>query len=104
MSKNMPIEHLEPADVFAPGTYAQCVRVGNTVYIAGQTAVDAKGNLVGGGDVRAQAVQVWTNIGNLLRAAGGGYSNLVRMTTYLTDMAHRSVSMEVRQQFLGEHR
>jgi enamine deaminase RidA (YjgF/YER057c/UK114 family) len=96
------MEKIQPADVFDPRTYAQCVRSGNTLFLSGQVAVNREGRVISGG-TREQAEFVWRQIGTILRAAGAGYGNIVKMTTYLTNIADREVSMAVRKQFLGEH-
>ena len=50
------------------GRFAQVVKIGDTVYVAGQTPVDAHGQLVGKGDIEVQARQVFENIGKCLEA------------------------------------
>jgi enamine deaminase RidA (YjgF/YER057c/UK114 family) len=55
------------------------------LYLAGQVAVDADGNMVGVGDVVAQVRQVYENIGNVLEAAGATFRNVIQFTTYLSD-------------------
>ena len=59
------------------------VNPGRLVYVAGQVALDADGNLVGPGDTAAQTRQVLANIGHILAAAGAGFSNVVEFTTYV---------------------
>jgi enamine deaminase RidA (YjgF/YER057c/UK114 family) len=56
---------------------------GRLLYIAGQVAWDASGNVVGKGDVRAQARQVFENLRGVLQAAGGDFANLMKITTYI---------------------
>jgi len=97
------MQSIQPRDVFDPGTYAQCVRSGKTIYISGQAAQDRDGKIVGAGDVTAQAERVWRQIGSLLEAAGANYRKIVKVTTYLVDMADREVSMSVRKKYLGDH-
>ena len=67
------------------GAYSQAIKVKATelVYVAGQVAVDAAGELVGSGDVAAQTRQVFQNLGQVLNAAGATFSNVVEFTTYL---------------------
>jgi len=59
---------------------------GRLVYISGQVAWDANGNIVGTGDIRAQARQAFENLQQVLRAAGGGLRDLLKITTYLTKL------------------
>ncbi|MCD6359632.1 MAG: RidA family protein [Armatimonadetes bacterium] len=94
---------IQPASVPAPvAEYAHGVEVtgGRTLYIAGQVALDADGQLVGPGDIRAQTRQVLSNIQAIIEEAGGQMSDIVKMTTYLTDMADYAGFVEVRSEFL----
>ena len=71
----------------AIGPYSQAVRVGNTLYMSGQTPLDpATGKLVDG-DIAAQARQVFENLKAVLAAADAGFGNVVRVGIYLTDLA-----------------
>ncbi len=68
------------------GQYSQIARVkgaGELLFIAGQIATDRAGNLVGADDFDAQCKQVYSNIETALKAAGGGWKNVVQFTTYL---------------------
>jgi len=70
---------------------------GKVLFIAGQTASDANGNVVGKGDIKAQTRQVFDNIKAVLEAAGGTLDNLVMTTTYITDRKYREGYNEVRR-------
>ena len=68
------------------GQYSQIARVKGAsefAFIAGQLASDKAGNLVGADDFDAQCVQVFANVEAALKAAGGGFGNVVQFTTYL---------------------
>ncbi|MGH2451414.1 MAG: RidA family protein [Candidatus Limnocylindria bacterium] len=97
------MERIQPSDVFDPRSYAQCIRAGNTLYVAGQAAQDRDGNVVGVGDVAAQADAIWRQIGSILAAAGASYRHIVKVTTYVTDMAAREPLMATRKRYLGDH-
>ena len=73
---------------------------GTLIVIAGQVALDAHGKLVGPGDVMAQAAQVFRNIIAGLEAAGAGPHNLIKLTTFVTDMAALPAFRSARDQFL----
>jgi enamine deaminase RidA (YjgF/YER057c/UK114 family) len=60
-------------------------RAGDFLFISGQVAFDESGAVVGTGDPLAQAEQVFANIGHCLAEAGGQLSDLVRLTTYVTN-------------------
>ncbi|KAM4549532.1 2-iminobutanoate/2-iminopropanoate deaminase isoform 2-T2 [Fundulus diaphanus] len=68
------------------GIYSQAVVVDRTVYVSGQIGMDvASGQLVDGG-VQAQTKQALSNMGEILRAAGCDYSNVVKTTVLLKDI------------------
>lgn len=63
------------------------VKVGDTVYLSGAVAFDSDGNVVGGDDVHAQAKQIFQNIEEALASVGASMTDVVKITTYLTDMS-----------------
>ena len=74
------------------------VNAGHLVYVAGQVGVDGAGELVGAGDAAAQTRQVFRNIGHVLEAAGGGFSNVVEFTTYVVGRGSVAGFIEGRNQ------
>jgi 2-iminobutanoate/2-iminopropanoate deaminase len=76
---------------------------GRLLYISGQVAWDASGNIVGKGDVKAQARQTFENLRGVLQAAGGDLSNLMKITTYITRIEDFPAVAEARSTvFSGE--
>ena len=72
----------------AIGTYSLAVRVGNTVYVSGQIPLDpATGQLLSG-DIEAEIRRVFDNLAAIAVAAGGSLANVVKLTVFLTDLAH----------------
>lgn len=69
--------------------YSHAIRAGDTLYIAGQVAIDPEGNIVGEGDIDAQVAQVWQNLKAVLAYAGGSVEQIVKLTTFVTDIAYR---------------
>ena len=67
------------------GAYSlgMAVNPGHLVYVAGQVAMNAEGTLVGPEDAATQTKQVYTNIGQILAAAGATFNNVVEFTTYV---------------------
>jgi reactive intermediate/imine deaminase len=82
---------------------AQAKQVGNTIYVSGQVAYDANGNLVGAGDIKAQTRQVFENISTTLAAAGAGLKDIIKINTYITDQSKFMDMLEVRKEILGEN-
>lgn len=66
--------------------YSRAVKVGNIVHVAGTTATDADGKLVGVGDVYAQTVKIFGNIAWALGQAGAAMEHVVRVRIYVTDI------------------
>ena len=80
----MPVERIQPEGRPVPAGYSHVVKVGNLVFVAGQTATDSSGALVGLGDIEAQADQVYKNLRTALASVGADFSRLVKTTTYMT--------------------
>jgi enamine deaminase RidA (YjgF/YER057c/UK114 family) len=82
----------------ALGEYSHAVRVrgGDLLFIDGQVPLDASGKLVGPGDFKAQFRQVMQSLGMLLEAVGGGYRNLVALTTYIVRQENYPAYREIR--------
>ncbi|HEY6834806.1 MAG TPA: RidA family protein [Pseudolabrys sp.] len=72
------------------------------IYVAGQTPRDQDGNCVGKGDMRAQIAQVGENIKHALEAAGATLADVVKTTTYVTDMDEYFKHQDVRMRYFGE--
>jgi 2-iminobutanoate/2-iminopropanoate deaminase len=69
------------------GHYSQAVRIGSFLFISGQLPIDRDGNLVKG-TMAEKAAQVLGNIRAILEAAEGVIADIVRCTTYISDIAH----------------
>jgi reactive intermediate/imine deaminase len=82
-----------------PWPYSHGIRVGDTLFVAGQVALDEELRLIGPGDAEAQARQTWRNIKKVVEAAGGKVTDVVRVTTYVADLAHLEAIHSVRREF-----
>lgn len=85
----------------AIGTYSQAVRAGNTVYISGQIGLDPATMQLAEG-IDAQTHRVFRNLAAVADAAGLGLEHAVRMTVYLTDLAHFARVNEIMAQYVRE--
>jgi enamine deaminase RidA (YjgF/YER057c/UK114 family) len=102
MDKVTPsIVRVNPPELGTPPGYSQIVEVSakRMVFIAGQTALDRDGNVVGRGDFAKQAAQVFNNLTIALSAVGCTPANLVKLTVFLTDMGNLPVYREARNRF-----
>ena len=80
MSKTIIHTDKAPAAI---GAYSQAVRAGDTVYMSGQIPLDpATMTVVGNGDFRAEAVQVFKNLQAVAEAAGGSLNDIVKLNAY----------------------
>ena len=86
----------------AIGPYSQAIRAGSTIYLSGQIPLDPKTMELVKGDIRAQARQVFDNLGAVAEASGGSLANAVRLTIYLTDLANFPVVNEVMAEYCKE--
>jgi enamine deaminase RidA (YjgF/YER057c/UK114 family) len=78
-------EHKNPQGLSTPRGYSHVVAAsgGRTVYVAGQVAFNAQGEIVGKGDLRAQARQVYENLRLALAGAGASFKDVVKLNTYV---------------------
>ena len=97
------ITRINPPELGTPPGYSQVVKAsaGRIIFIAGQTAVDRDGNVVGKDDFSTQATQVFRNLAIALEAADCTAANLVKLTVYLTDMDNLSRYREARNSFFA---
>jgi len=101
MPTEIEIRRVNPPELGASPGYSQIVDVQarRIIFIAGQTALDRDGKLVGRNDFAAQADQVFRNLETALRAVGCTASNLVKLTVFLRDMSHLTTYREARNRF-----
>ena len=99
------IQYLNPPTLSAPTGYTHVVQVrgGRTIYIAGQVAFDKSGKVVGKGDFAAQATQVFENLKLALAAAGATFDNLVKVTTFVTDLSQMQTLRSIRAKYYGKN-
>jgi enamine deaminase RidA (YjgF/YER057c/UK114 family) len=97
------ITRINPPELGTPPGYSQVVdvRAGRIVFIAGQTALNQDGELIGKDDFAAQAAQVFRNLGVALKAAGCDAGNLIKLTVFLRDMDNLATYREARNRFFA---
>jgi len=99
----LSITRINPPELGTPPGYSQIVDVsaGRIIFIAGQTALDRDGNVVGKNDFAAQAAQVFRNLAVALQGCGCTAANLVKLTVFLTDMNNLARYREARNRFFA---
>jgi 2-iminobutanoate/2-iminopropanoate deaminase len=84
--------------------YTDGVEAGGFLYVSGMLPVDADGQLVGAGDPIRQTEQVLDNVAAVLRAAGAGFEDVVRVGVFLRDIADRERVNSVRRRYFDDAR
>jgi enamine deaminase RidA (YjgF/YER057c/UK114 family) len=90
--------YVNPDSMAQPRGYTHVVKVGNTAYIAGQVSIGRDGNVVGKGDPEAQARQIWHNLEAAVKSIGGALNNIVKTTTYVTNLNYAAAIRKVREE------
>jgi enamine deaminase RidA (YjgF/YER057c/UK114 family) len=93
-----PVRFINPEGLVHPPSYTQVVEVSapaRTVYVSGQLGTTPDGKLASR-DFRAQAEQVFANLETALAAVGAKFADVVKINSFLTDMAHLPILREVR--------
>jgi 2-iminobutanoate/2-iminopropanoate deaminase len=102
MSDASHIELISPKSMPKPIGYSHLAKVnsGMLLFIAGQVALDEASNLVGAGDFRAQARQVFENIKTAVEAVGGSFRDIVKLNVYVVDSSRLPQYREVRDAYI----
>lgn len=95
------IERMNPAGLSTPTGYSHVVATkgGRTIYVSGQVAFDAQGQIVGKGDLTAQTRQVFANLEIALKAAGATFDDVVKTNYYMLDASQVQVVREIRSKY-----
>ena len=95
------IERFNPSGLPDPqNRYSHIVKIGNLVFIAGQTGSDADGNVVGP-DMTSQAKRAYGNLKTAVESLGGTVANIVKTTTYIVNREDAQYSRPVRKELFG---
>jgi 2-iminobutanoate/2-iminopropanoate deaminase len=95
-----------PSGVAAPiGAYSHVARIDlgqvALLFISGQVSLGPDGLLVGAGDAAAQAEQIFKNLQRIMEANGGTMADIVKITTFLTNINDRPRLADVRARYIG---
>jgi len=101
------VKLFNPSGIHKPLGYSHVAEVtsGKLIYIAGQVAMDAEGNLVGKDDFAAQMRQVFENLQQALGAAGATFHNVIKLNYYCADSVDLAAQLpmvrEIRDQLVN---
>ena len=98
-----PIRFINPEGLVRPAAYTQLAEVvggSRMLYVSGQLGTTSDGKFAGA-DFRAQAEQVFANLKTALAAVGANFADVVKVTSFLADIAHLPILREVRARHLN---
>lgn len=99
------IEHINPNGLSKNPSFSQVVTTqgnGKTIYIGGQDAVNAEGEIIGKGDITAQTEQVMKNLQIALSACGATFDNLVKLSIYMVQGQNIQSGFQISQKYFGK--
>lgn len=105
MQTHVNVQHLNPEELHKNPAYTQAVAVsGNTttIYVGGQNAVDASGNIVGKGDIQEQTEKALKNLETALRAGGAELQHVVKWNVYILHGQSAQAGFEAFQKVWGQ--
>jgi reactive intermediate/imine deaminase len=86
----------------AIGTYSQAIKVGSTVYLSGQIALDPQTMNLVDADTEAEIRRVFDNLAAVARAAGGGLEDVVKLNVFLVDLGHFALVNQIMSEYFQE--
>jgi reactive intermediate/imine deaminase len=86
----------------AIGTYSQAVKVDNTVYLSGQIPLDPETMQLVDGDIALQIRRVFDNLLAVAEAAGGNFSDIVKLNVFLTDLGNFPIVNEIMAEYFTQ--
>ena len=98
----MKRETIRPPGAVSSPNLTPGIKVGDTIYVSGQVALDAEGRIVGEGDFAVQAELVFQSLERVLKEAGASLGDVVKVTNFLVDAAHFPSFNAMRRRFFPE--
>ncbi|PYO43339.1 MAG: RidA family protein [Gemmatimonadetes bacterium] len=83
--------YINPGTLAALPGFTHAVRIGSTLYVSGEVALDSMGRLVGVGDLRAQAAQAFANLATVLRIGGATPADVAKLTVYVVNYSPKDL-------------
>jgi len=97
-------EIINPKNVHWPIGYSHICKVGDTVHVSGQLALDQEGNIVGKGDMTLQTEKTYENLKKCLESVGATINDIVMLRVFVTDLEEFQKTGEVRKKYFGKYR
>ncbi|MGR8929307.1 MAG: RidA family protein [Gammaproteobacteria bacterium] len=91
-----------PSAPEAIGTYSQAIKIDNTVYLSGQIALDPDTMEIVDGEISVQIRRVFDNLKAVAEAAGGNFSDIVKLNVYLTDLGNFPIVNEIMAEYFTQ--
>ena len=86
----------------AIGTYSQAVKIGNTVYLSGQIALDPQSMTMMEGDTEAEIRRVFDNLQAVATAAGGSLNDMAKLNVFLVDLANFTLVNQIMAEYFSQ--
>src|SRR2546421_1428831 len=83
--------YINPGTLAALPGFTHAVRIGSTLYVSGEVALDSTGRLVGPGELRAQAAQAFANLATVLRIGGAAPAHVAKLTLFVVDYSPQQI-------------
>lgn len=93
------IQRINPKGMTQPTAYTHVVRHDDLLFLSGQVSTDAKGNVIGQGDMGTQVRQVLENMKTVLASQGADFGNVVKITIYTTDIDAYLKTGDIRREY-----
>ena len=97
-------EMINPKNVHWPFGFTHIAKVGVTVHISGQLALDQEGKIVGEGDMTVQTEKAYENLKKCLESVGATMRDIVFLRIFVTDLEEFKKTAEVRKKYFGKYR
>jgi len=100
-SNAQDVQRTNPDGMTQPTAYTHLVKFERLMFIAGQVALDADGNVIGAGNMKAQVRQVLENMKTILASEGAGFSSIVKINIFTTDIEAFLETGDIRHEYFG---
>jgi enamine deaminase RidA (YjgF/YER057c/UK114 family) len=97
-------EIINPKNVHWPFGYTHVCKIGDTVHVSGQLALDQEGKIVGEGDMVLQTEKTYENLKKCLGSVGATINDIVMLRIFVTDLEAFQKTGDIRKKYFGKYR